>query len=452
MECNSDFGYNFASNQKKIKTMKKLHYSIICLSIVAAFTACTKEDNGDKYAPYTVEQNKANIQLQGIEMINEARDMRDLQSWKAAESMTHFMNMADPFGGMDGKNINRSTIVRLMKPITIAASASENNPDFVGKQLKGMTDDSTFMDGWDMLTGIYTWNSTLEQWDYEDTGNEILFRFPSTPEGTQNNAEFRIYGFEVYNGIYAYTGETVEIPVALHATLKVNNAEVLGFNYQTNINNQGYVTSVTIELTAMQYSWGITVTYTPHNKASFKEWLKKNNDVLIETYFGMEGNFEENNVELSIDQEIPENILHNANAYIQVMNIKLEGLVNFNELMPAMRQLENDSLQYNTDSAFMAANARILNDNTDMYLRYAAENTIIALIDFIPYKQVESYSYWYWDYQLEQYVEETYTYTYWDIKPRFTFGDGSTMDADTFFETGFDSFIDELDSFMGEME
>mgnify|MGYP000920201460 CR=1 FL=1 len=425
--------------------MNKFKFALMALAGFAFLTACEEEeDNNDiNFAPYTVEQNKANLEEQGLKMIDEGKAMQEMQTWGVAESMVHFMDIDDPeeFRNTSGKY--------LLQPILIGAAVRKNNVSFVGKQLKSMLDEpETLAEMWDEITGIYTWNNETQEWDTEDTGDEVIFHFPSTENGTTNNAEFKIYDFDLYTGTFAYEDEVEELPVKLVAELKVDNNELMSFLYQTNIDNQGYVTRIELTFTVENYTWSTIATYTPHSKGTFEESFKKGNEVLIGAYLSAEGSFNSENVEVAIDEEVPEDILDKLNAKLQVMNIAMEGMVNVDPLASAMRQYENEENDETVIKGYVAA----LNAHTSLYIKYVDLNQVIAYVQFKAIKEVDTWTEWEYNYETNSWYEVTVTEEYWDMMPQFKFADGSLMDADLFFETGFEDFEDEMEEWLGDVD
>lgn len=424
--------------------MNKFKFVLMAVAGFAFLTACEEdEENGTNFAPYTVEQNKANLEEQGLKMIDEGKAMQEMQTFGVAESMVHFMDIDDP------EQFRNNTGKFLLQPILISAAVRKNDVSFVGKQLKSMLEEpETLAEGWDEITGIYTWNAQMQEWDTEDTGNEVIFRFPSTENGLDNNAEFKIYDFDLYTGTFAYDNEVEELPVKLVAELKVDNNELMSFLYQTNIDNQGYVTRIEVTFTVENYSWSSIATYTPHSKGTFEQSFKKGNEVLIGFYFNAEGNFNGENVEVAIDEEVPEDVLDKLNAKFQVMNIAMEGLVNVDPLASAMHQYDNEE----DDETRMRGMANAMNANTSLFLKYVDLNQVIAYVQFKVVKETDTWTYWEYNYETQEWYEVTMTEEYYGIMPQFKFADGSLMDAETFFETGFEDFEDEMEDWLGEQD
>jgi len=129
-----------------------------------------------------------------------------------------------------------------------------------------------------------------------------------------------------------------------------------------------------------------------------------------------------------------EEVINYAEAHFQLFYIAVKGEVNIKELADQVRIIEEqwDEELISEDSAMNQMAAEI-NEQVNMRIVNVDENTILA--------QAEAY--------VEKEVHMDYTDTY--INMRFRFPDESLIDAETYFEEGFDNFIRELNYLINDI-
>ena len=195
--------------------------------------------------------------------------------------------------------------------------------------------------------------------------------------------------------------------------------------------------------------------------------MKHSGVIILEATAGIMGNFTEDNINNNIteveDQYIcdwiynPEtlgydpyycsdyytevdlgNIINTANARFQIMNIAVEGTINVKGVWDANNEIYANEDDYDfdwgkADSLMVIA----FNDNIDIKLMYADTKQTIATVEAYLYSE---------DYNVGG---ETWTEKYMDM--RFVFPDNSKVDAETYFNEGFEDFVDELNIFIDDL-
>ncbi len=160
--------------------MKKTIYLASCLTFLALFTACKKEDVKPNPTPttgtttnggsgsgqvinYTPEQNKANLQQSGLDAMKE---MDDAKNMKVLENLIHFSELVDQKDPIEGTNVKALMPIIMVNALTNFKETG--NPEVVYaamRQTKSFSDADNAEALFDEIKGIYIWNSSEKKWD-----------------------------------------------------------------------------------------------------------------------------------------------------------------------------------------------------------------------------------------------------------------------------------------------
>ncbi|MBN2350059.1 MAG: hypothetical protein JXJ22_14560 [Bacteroidales bacterium] len=414
--------------------------NLVILGFVMAviFTACKKDDDGSndpfdaKYNDLSVSENKANLEDAGIDFINTMEQMKDADAIKVAQSFSEKMN-----GGATVQNALTDRIflpVRLLQDI----NSGDANPEEVLNSLKSTLEDPVEIDLesiWLEMVGKYTWDPVLEDWVETELTNAIVFEFPGLPEDTENTATLTINNFQWVNITNPISDlETVfyplQLPTKLHVDLKYEGTTLSAFDFSASYQSDAVPTSFEVTWTVDAFSFSVKLTHAPYHDASVKYTFKHNSDILIEWFVAAEGNWTEDAIN-DPDAEV-QDIIQAANAHFQIMNIKVAGMVDIQPLANTLIALdEQDDLGNVTDEQYATQTAAAINDNARLVVVYADSNEKIA--------EAEAYAYY------DDYYDE------WWVDMRFVFADGSKVDAETYFSTGFGGLVNEINTFIAEL-
>ncbi len=439
------------------------NFLLAAFMIVALLTSCKKEEKGEKFSTLSVEENKGKIEDSGIKMVRTMDDMTDMQTIDISISMGDKLSMDDPFS--DG--LKKSEIAN-----TISAIAGAGNGDFndLYSNLKSAPiipdDPSSIEELWNAVLGTYSWNSGAEVWDYTAGGDIVKFQFPSTETGTTNNAELIISD---YAGVVIetpideeYTGD---LPVALSMKLTVDGTTFMTYTYAASFNSEGIPSAFASDLTIEEFSWSFDFTNND-KKVSSNYTFTHNGETAMKMGGTIEGIFTEEHYEANteycyddykIDPETGwyeyyevcvsspdlvegdyyweetefEEIIHKASANFQLFNIAIRGNVDIKTLVNKIDGIyENEDDDGFDDDQAESDAIDAVNEFINLRVIDLSANTIIA--------KAEAY--------MKHETNEWGTDSYLDI--RFVFGDGSYVDAETYFNDGFDSFINEMNAFI----
>lgn len=468
-----------------MKMRRFLAYGIVAFAIMA--TSCEKDDdNPDEgtFSPLTVEQNKENIETDGIKMLDEIKDLENEPAIEASASFIYFMDNAsgDNFKKVDVRN----TIA--FSPIYAAADFDETGMKGMLKsvQVNPAEDPETIQAMYDSLVGVYDWNPTVGDWDYTQTGTIILFNFPATETGTTNNASYSAsyVGYTGVNPIDDYDGD---LPQNVATSLKVDGNEISALTVDVVYNSDGIPTSIETTFTLGAFEWYASASNANNAAFATEVSFKHSGDIILKFTLDAAGNWSEANVEANYEvvyygewydqntgewhyKEISESeigdyeyywseeefdihkVIKNGNASFQAMNMKIVGAIdveNFGTLMISI----DDQYDWDTQEEEMIdAQVDALNQYVSLSLRYADNDEIIALVEAYPISEEYIWINYEWNEATGEYTEvEVTEMDYW-IDFRFVFADGSKVDAETYFSEGFDDLINQFEDYLTELE
>ncbi|HYC87309.1 MAG TPA: hypothetical protein VEB86_18885 [Chryseosolibacter sp.] len=410
-------------------------------------TSCDKDDSEDvrpkveiptEFSELTVEQNKENLEDNGIALVGKMTSLKDAPGINTTASLNHFLSIADvPEGGRAATNNKAVKMMILLSRFGIGnAKASDVLKGFRAREEEPQTPQEVFNE----YKGTYTFNHTTQQWDYAAGGDAIIFKFPSTENGTTNNAELSIYGYTtqaVVNDAAEYDGD---VPTALKADLSVNGTKQIEYSWAASYKNNGEPTSIVTTLKIGTFLFAFEVKNTT-SEIGINYSLTENGTNLLSFGAGASGNFNSDNIG---DSEAAADVVTSSSAYFQIMNIKFAGEVQVKTLedaLDAADTIEEEAAAYNAGTTFVVF--------------YADSKEKIADLEFYGTTVTEEY-----DFCFDQNGDgiesedecEHYTDTYEKIDVRLVFADQSKTDLETYTDVGFEEFEAELDEFTASLE
>lgn len=446
----------------------KLVY-IVALMGLAIISSCSKDDNGEieKFSEKTVEENKAIVEESAISMVNTMEDMKDLETMDVAVNLGNILDTSDPFKSATTQRSKLNMVIHAIAGI----KTGENDLNTLFKALKTSgeleEDPETLQDIWDELVGTYSWNPSIEDWDFVAGGDKAIFEFPSSETSTTNDAVFTVYN---YNSVIItpnpldeeYEGD---FPTSLNADLKVGTTELITFVFTAQYNTDGIPSMVATDLTIETFAFEIDITNTD-TKVSANYKFTQNGEIVMEIGGTANGDFTQENIDnntvtktdtwtwwdyqyneqtgqwdyvevTEVDEweEVEfEEVLRSASAHFQLFNIQINGDIDVKGLVDKMNVIypDDEPEDFDWDAADEAAVVEI-NRYLDLRAINVTANEKIAEVEaYVVYEEDE------WD-----------EWTYIDF--RLVFGDGSRIDLETYFEEGFDDFIAEVNTMIDEL-
>ncbi|MDA3891551.1 MAG: hypothetical protein PF517_07805 [Salinivirgaceae bacterium] len=483
--------------------MKKLFvYGVVAMAIMA--TSCEKESdpNGDAgivdkpvteadtvFSEITVEQHKANIEEEGVAMLDKIQLMEQEPAIDANYSMATLMDESTPFknAGISAEQL-KSAIA--FAPVYASAKINETGVEGILKStlINPAEEPETIQEMFDELVGIYEWNPNIYEWDYTDTGDDIVLKFPAVEGGTSNNASYTVtyVGYTDPNPLQdVEDGYMGDIPQNVAATLKVDGSEVSKFTANAVYDSEGIPTSIDVTFSMGEFVWNANLTNTVNAAFDAEASFKHANNTILKFAFGVAGDWTEANIEDNfaityyaewydeelgywVSGEIDESELDNfdytwsevefdvhkvikeGNASFQAMNMKIVGAIDAEKLGDAIEAIP-EGLYDNDEDEAVAKEIEAMNEHVSLSLRYGDSNEIIALIEAYPISEEYSYEEYYYDGEWHD-TPRTITETDYWIGMRFVFADGSKVDMETYLDEGFDDLIQELEDWADSLE
>ena len=125
--------------------------------------------------------------------------------------------------------------------------------------LRGTNDEpESFQAIFDENVGTWAWNATKQDWDFTKGGDKVVYQFPSTENGKENNAAYTIYAYEglEQNHPYDYKGD---LPTNIKADLTVDNQKQLGYTFAAKYNAAGEPEDVASSLMVGTFEFAATM-------------------------------------------------------------------------------------------------------------------------------------------------------------------------------------------------
>lgn len=438
-------------------------FLIIALSAVLILSSCKKDKGEDPIVEepiveepvvLTPEQHKANLEATGIEFVNEVEGLASLSAAAAADDLYGLTNTS---GGLKS-TVNKLGIIKVLAGLNDGTKGSHVK-GFLKAEAKLKGD---VADAMDSIEGIYTWNPSISEFDYVAANNQVIINFPSETSVT-NNCQLT-YAVTLVNTSDQITGLT-EMPSQVSSSMTVNSVEVASYSLTASYDAQGVPSNVTSILEADSYTWQITLTKSP-TKISSDFLFAHGTTTLINYGTEVGGNLNFNEIDTyvtSLDSisafeqgKITQagTYIQDVKMYFQVLDIKLVESANTTNFAADLEDIiiAEDNGSITEDQATNQLVAAI-NDNVNIYLMYVEDSTKIADAQLLVQTvQDEPYISYEWNPVTQQYEEVTITNSHKEPSFRFIFEDGSSIDAETYFETGFEDAQAEMEAMVAEFE
>jgi|GEM_PF-1296169 len=417
---------------------KRLIFISIAAFIGLGVTSCKdKEDNNLEFAKYTVEENKENIEAEGIKVIDQMDDMKNLSS---IGTIQDFLNLSIRMSESSYSSAYKK-VVMMLAPV-----ARMNNKLMELTKLRSsmvlVDNESTMKEYLKIYGGTYTYNSIVDTFAYAKNSEEITFKFPIGQSRT-NNGKITLNNFssQIASNI---DFEGMEQLKSLDLNVWNDNSRILGIEMDASYDDNDLPSSENISVSFEKgFSFSETFSYNENDiKWIFAFKQDKNN--ILSGAFDTNGNYSYDNISALKNTNIdgPEGIneiLKSANASIQLGNLKMSGAINFDQFTKDYYKDFSDNNEELTKAKSDIA-CTILNNNSFLVLMYADKREAIAKLTFNTVEN-EYYQYPY---------ESDDTSTYFSPTPSFVFSDGSAMDG-SFFSTGFNDLTKAINLFIEEL-
>ncbi len=396
----------------------KLLLAAIAFSLV--FSEC-KKSNNDKpasedpfklgYSNLTVEQHKKDLESSGMDFMNK---VNTLPNEKFIKVMKHLNQLE-----LELESKSTSSLMG------IAESASNKN---IAKILEAATNNDTqkLSDNY----GIYTYNSNTEEWKKTPSSNKLEINFPALENGTVNNAKITM-SYVMSNITTTIDDEKLELPKSSSAALVVDGVEEMKITSAHEYKADGTPTKTDINLKMGSFTMAFNlVNSTEVLTNSFS--LSKGTETLFSFNSTAIGTL---NVGTADGTQDAADVVKNANANFEIMNIKFAGIFDIKGFSDEQKGYENLESEQERNQKEVEG----LNKFSQFVAINKTTNSIIAKTEFVTVSDEYCYTDWYTNQQICN--------TSYDWEPRLVFKDGSKLSFEAFKENGFAKLIKEIEDY-----
>jgi hypothetical protein len=412
-------------------------------------SSCKKKDTTTTDTPivYTSEQNKANLQQSGLDMLNQMNDAKDMKTIDNAINFVNLMDQSNPFETVKPQSILPLKVMYALRDFRL--SGDQVAVYSALREAKSLEDDTTLEMAFNDIKGTYTWNETDKKWDKAE-GADLVLKFPATKTATTNNATYTVQ-YTPYTGAVLAKELEGNTPQKIVAKLEIDGLTLTQFNFDGAYNSDGVPNRLEANLRVENYNFNTLLILTAP-KVAYSYAFTHNAKNILAMGTTLTGNFTKAHLESLNDKSVerPEDLTKVAtsmNAYIQVLNVKLDGNANVqglsNDLTAAGGSDKLDNKQKWVD---------ILNKNLTLKAFYTDRNATIGHSEFYVKPYTNTYTTYEFNPNTQQYEEVTKTESGENIDLRLVFEDASKADLETYFSTGFDKVQNDFTQFLKDLE
>lgn len=398
----------------------------IFLALLAMFLVIGCDDDDDKnnqeFSDLTVEEHKKNLEESGGAVVDKLEPMADMEAVHVINDFILLMETTYE-GGDD--------VAYVLQPVAGLSDGAD-----AAFNLKSSTEEpQTFSQLFNEQSGVYTFDSSTESWEKEESDEELTFHFP-TQGSEDNDATLSFTNFSaIENPNEEMSVEFPELMQSVDGTLSVDDQEMITLELRGSYNDDGLPTELSENLTLQDYD--VTTTFTRNSSdVSYEQSFSYQDEAVITSWFSLAGEFDYNTLEYYAENEVPfeqQELITDANVEVTIEDFKFEGLADWAAIQEELSSMMEDGDEDEMDDNFMELVADILNENVVLYIRYADNNDIVAMSEFYVTENEDEFA------ELEDLLDM-----------RMVFEDGSAMD-DSFFE-GFDQLVTRINDLVAEVE
>ncbi len=421
----------------------------VLIYFVGAFTvffaSCDDKKSSDSeldlknptFAPKTVAETKSDLENSGIQMVGE---LKSLNQEKGMQASIMFVTLMDQDNSGYATSFKKTGPYKLLLGLT--EGIQQTNVKKVHKSLLEGDEIDQLLEVFDELKGVYDYDFNTGSFSEEPTepSDKIIFRFPSNKENydAQNlNASLEIPRPEVVTGQFT-TIDATTLPSNISFQINVDGSTAFSFSFIAQYQPDGIPTSV--ETTLSMGTWQMKQTYSySKTQLSINFSFTHGTTNLISFGATVKGNISEEGVQNAFDSTYVEiypghgywehethfeKVINSANAYFQLMDIKMMGEVDFLNLIPIVNDEKNSNEQ----------KANAINQYAAFVVVYASNNQAIAKAEAVVVTE-----------------EDEWGNNKSKIDMNLVFADKSKSSLDSYFNDGFSDLVNELNSLIDEL-
>jgi len=422
--------------------MKKMNFlPAMLIAGLCAFSACSDDEgNGEVFSDLTTEEHKAKLEDEGIAFAQNMDAVADLKLYDVVDA---FMNLQE----LDQQNtdVNPTVAFGLDQVNELRKGAKSSvNLKVLAPEEKGSIS-AEFAE----QTGVYTWDGT--GFVYAANKDEITYVFPVGENEVE--AKITVNNFSVQLAANQdQEGFEIELPLSLNMSVTLGAEEICSYalvgEWYDNDTPKSLIETIKLEMYTFTHELSNT-----KSTLSMGSSFDKDGTIIFANNITIEGNVDYSAImaeleaaegeEDGLSSAMGQEILTKANAWFQLGNVKMEGVLDVKGMMNGM---EAGMSTIESEEALNALMVELLNNNVKLYVKYADSDEIIAKSEFY----LNTYDDYDWIQEADgSWTEVPATFTEPDI--RMVFADDSAVDSD-FFNTGFEDMIAEIDALIAKME
>lgn len=390
--------------------MKKLlfPFATMLISLAFAFSSCSDDEpkgsDFDKlsklpYSSLSPEKQKEKLQNDALDFLSKMEGLQGLEAIKIFEAFNALCEIDSP-----EPRINDATSIIYLS----------------------------------QLYGTYTWNEENEEWDYTKSNDKTEFVFPVDDKDAKitTTAVASDLTVDIYQEIwdeeeYEYVDVYISIEMPKELTCKAyysgSSKEEASLVLKSEIKDKNSIPRLT-EATYKMGDYQLYSKATTGTPNTATATLSKGSEVLIKANLDLDADLSN-----ALDEEFYPNKMK-GNATISIMSA-----LAFTGNMDILKYIEAETAawdeyeeNYNKDAEEKCekAVAKAFNDNAEIYLVSLDDQTKIARLNCKAKEYSDRWGSW------------------WSTIYTLQFGDDTEVEAEVFFSSGFDQFMEELDNFV----
>jgi len=411
---------------------------LLITSFVFLLSSCSKEpaNNGvskGNTGTYKAEESKEMMESTGLELVEQMDQMKDVEAVAYSAELIDFINTSDPFADLDFKNNPAISVLKCLKDI----NEGDNDIKNLNKLIEKGNDPESVQEAFEEVSGIYTWSYSLNDWSYSSSSDDIVFVFPVEVNGLKNLAYYTIsyQGTNVEFPDFMELDYSGDVPDQVSSTLTVNGDVCLSYKIIIGWNADGIPGSIISELGMGSFMYTIEASYSSSN-AGLSSRFTNNSTTIFDYGCTMYGNFSLSSLQdfesdyYDDDPVIP---IESYYIYYQLLNLKVDGTIDVTNLEEEIRKIDN--MDYDDWDEYDRDMVTAINKYCDFQVTNASSNALIADLELYTYME-----------ETHGYYDTVQPYTDQTVSAKFVFSDGSSQDVETYFESGFDNLIDQINT------
>lgn len=401
--------------------MKKIAVNLLAIIAVVAFvTSCSEDNSVEKFSPLGVEQDKANIEEEGIELVG------DLKTLSETDFATASFNMNQLLDSQTELASNKLIEAMALLGTSMANEEPLQDQMTILKEIS-LDEQGLLSQLWDEGCGVWDWDATQKTFVHSSTeGAAATYHFPASAAAESNNATLVLSDFKAGQRV-EMNGKTIELVETFNAEMTINEELIGTLAVSNTFDANGIPQSVNITFSPLPFIFEMELKNTNNEEASWRYAFKEDKRIIVEHI-------------LSVKGSVTTESINTVETTLQIENIVVHGVVDGDALAKEIQTIMENyggqgedggfEMPETNEAAALAELAKAINDHTNLELKYADSGNLIAKVEAVV----------------------TDDNGHKDIDLLFIFADDSKVDAETYFADSMKRFEDELTKFITEME